>query len=145
MKPTVTWVVLVNARCAKVLENRGPGKGLCVVEDKVWEADPPGRNRDEPGVGHSIAGPGMAAVAQTDPKHKADVIFAKTISQHLLESLTKKEFERLVLVSGPHMLGLMRSAIGAQLEAVLVGEIPKDLSVQPIDAVEKHVGEITAV
>lgn len=145
MKPVVTWVVLANARSAKVLENLGPGKGLVPLSDYTWHAPEAGLPKDNAGLGHSIAGPGRAAVEQTDPQDIVDAKFAKTVVGDIAKAHSAKRFERLVLISGPHMLGLMRSCVGSELQRAIVGELPKDLSSQPTHTVADHVGEMIAV
>lgn len=145
MKPVVTWVLLANARQAKVLENRGPGKGLVPLDAHQWDAARPEQPRDRAGMGHSIAGPGVSAVEQSDPQNKADKSFAKDIGKAVTRAFQAKEFDRLILVAGPHMLGLLRDEVENALAPALAGEIDKDLLAQPVKSVEAHVGEIIAV
>lgn len=145
MKPIVTWVVLANARSATVVAHLGPGNGLTAVSDQTWQAPEVPMPRDKAGVGHSIGGPGVSAVAQTQPKELAESRFAKDIVEGLIEARRGRRFDRLILISGPHMLGLLRANLDASLSAVLVGAIPKDLSAQPLDHVETHLGELIAV
>ncbi len=144
MKPIVTWVVLADARNASVVVNSGPGKGLAVLEDKAWSAEPATGFSSEAGMGHSSAGPGVSAVDQGDPQEHADQVFAKQIARHLETALAKKDFDRLVIASGPHMLGLMRKALTPSLKGAVVGEIPKDLSDVPLDRLQTHLDDIIA-
>ena len=144
MKPIVTWVILVNARDAHVVVNTGPGKGLFVLEDKAWSAKPATGYSSEAGTGHSIAGPGISAVDQGDPQGHADQVFAKDIVHDLGAALAKKKFDRLVIASSPHMLGLMRKALTRPLQGVLVAEIPKDLSALPMNRLQTHLDEVIA-
>jgi len=145
MKPIVNWIVLANARKAKIFENRGPGKGLVERRGKTWHADTLSEPRDKAGRGHNIAGPGMAAVEQTDPQLQSETRFARDVTEHLLQAFSANEFDRLVIVSGPHMLGLLRANLDDRLRAVTVGEIAKDLLAQPIAILEGHIGEVIAV
>lgn len=145
MKPTVTWVVLANARMIRVLAHRGPGKGLTALGGKCWRAPAADLPRDRAGVGHSIAGPGVAAVAQSDTKLLSDQAFAREVAGHLVDGLRAGKFDRLALIAGPHMLGVLRGALDGPLKSVLVGEIPKDLSARPLPQVESHLGELIAV
>lgn len=145
MKPFVTWVVLANARSARVYAHLGPGNGLTAVSDRNWQAPEIPMPRDKAGVGHSIGGPGVSAVTNTQPKELADNRFAKDVVKGLSEARLGKRFDRLILISGPHMMGLLRANLDAQLSAVLIGEIPKDLSAQPLGDVETHLGELIAV
>lgn len=145
MKPVVTWVLLANARSAKVVVHRGPGKGLAAVGGQTWDAPETSLPRDKAGVGHSIAGPGVAAVEQTNPQDINDERFAKTVIEHVKTAYTAKRFDRLILIAGPHMLGLLRANLDASLRGVLLGEMPKDLFNQPLNAVETHLGELIAI
>lgn len=145
MKPIVNWIVLANARMAKICENRGPGKGLVPLAGKQWHAEAVETPRDKAGRGHNIAGPGTAAVEQTDPQLQSDIRFAREISDHLVQAYSDGAFDRLIIASGPHMLGLLRTHLDERLLAITVGEIAKDLSAQPSAAVEGHIGEVLAI
>lgn len=145
MKPVITWIVLANTREASVLENRGASKGLVPLAGKCWEAEDVSVPRDRPGVGHSIAGPAVSAVEQTDRKHQSGAVFASEIARELSHNLADKQFDRLVLVAGPLMLGLMRKALNEQVKKTLIGEIAKDLTALSTDALETHLGEIMAI
>lgn len=145
MKPIVTWVVLANARVANVYAHMRPGKGLTAVGDQNRQAPQIPMPRDKAGIGHSIGGPGVSAVAQKSPKEMADSRFAREIVDGLSEACRRNRFDRLVLIAGPHMMGLLRANLNGSLLAVLIGEIPKDLSAQPIGDIETHLGEVIAV
>lgn len=145
MKPIVTWVVLANARSARVYAHLGPGNGLTAVSDQNWQAPEVRMPRDKASVGHSIGGPGVSAVAQTQPKELADSHFAKEIVEGLSEARLRKRFDRLILIAGPHMMGLLRANLDAPLSAALIGDIAKDLSAQPLGDIETHLGELIAV
>ncbi len=145
MKPIVTWVVLANARSVKVLSHRGPGHGLSLIDGQKMTAPEAEAPNEKAGVGHSIAGPGKAAVEETDPQEKADARFAKDVMVSIRRALYDKQFDRLILIAGPHMLGLLRAELDTSVQAVLLGEIPKDLSSQPVEAVETHLGTLISV
>ncbi|MFK7878269.1 host attachment protein [Roseobacter sp.] len=145
MKPIVTWVVLANARVANVYAHMGPGNGLTAVGDQSRHAPEIPMPRDKAGVGHSIGGPGVSAVAQKSPKEMAENRFAKEVIDGLSEACRRKRFDRFVLIAGPHMMGLLRAHLKGPLSAVLIGEIPKDLSAQSIGDIETHLGELIAV
>ena len=144
MKPVITWVLLANTRSASILVNRGPGKGLASRSEMNWQSGSAPNPRDRAGVGHSIAGHGVAAVEQSDPQRKMDVQFAHDVSRHLSEAIAAKELDRLIVVAGPHMLGLLRASFDDTTKAALIGEIDKDLSEQPVEAVLSHIDRFIA-
>ncbi len=145
MKPIVTWALIADTRSAKVIENRGPGKGLQPVTANVWEAAAARPYSSEAGIGHSIAGPGRTAVDQGDPQENANVQFARNIVRALGLAHEDKSFDRLILVAGPHMLGLLRKAMSDSLNEVVVAELAKDLTDVPLKDLERHLGEAIAV
>ena len=145
MKSIVTWVVLANTRTVSVLVNLGPGKGITPLETCYWKAEAIPEFRDKAGVGHSIAGPSSAAVDDGDLRLEADRRFAKQVAHDLEQAQASNKFDRLIIISGPRMLGLLRASISEQLRAALTGEIAKDLSALPLDVIEKHLGEVIAI
>ena len=145
MKPIITWVVVGNARTISVLAHQGSGNGLTAVADQQWHAPEIAASKDRAGVGHSIAGPGIAAVEQTDSKLVHDTRFAKEAVSHLSAAYLSKKFDRLIVVAGPYMLGLLRENLDAPLREALIGDIPKDLSAQSLTDIETHLGELMAV
>ncbi len=133
MTTVVTWVVLANARSVRVLANMGPGSGLCAVQDSQWNAETPARCDVDQGV----------SSADMQPlRHKEDVRLARQVAHDLLESFEREAFDRLVLVSGPHMMGLLRATLTPPLHAATLGWITRDFSVLPLAALEPHLGEM---
>lgn len=145
MKPVITWVLLANTRSARILVNRGSGKGLAMLNEVNWQSRSATNPRDKAGVGHSIAGHGVAAVEQIDPQRKLDLQFALDVSRHLSKAIAAKELDRLIVVAGPHMLGLLRASFDDTTKAALIGEIDKDLTGQPVEAVISHIDKFVAV
>ncbi len=145
MKPIVTWVVLANARAARVYAHLGSGNGLTAISDQSWQTREVSMPRDKPGVGHSICGPGALAVKQILPKELVDDRFAKDVVADLSVARLNNRFDRLILICGPYMLRLLRANLDAHLIATLLGEIPKDLSTQSLSNIETHLGELIAV
>lgn len=143
MKAITTWILLANARHAHVVAHPGLGKGLHVLPDLTWDAEAADLPRDKAGVGHAIAGPGIAAVAQHDPQKRADADFARKVCAGL--DAARDQYDRLIIAAGPRMLGLIRSVLSDPLKQSVLGEIPKDLSGQSMAQIEDHVGELLAV
>lgn len=63
--------------------------------------------------------------------------FAKEVAQRIHNDRVRHEFDRLVIVAGPKMLGLLRQELPDTCKGVLAGEIPKDLVKQGPDAVRE--------
>ena len=142
MKPIVTWIVLANANHAHIVVNSGLGKGLKSVAGTRMEAKPPVEFSDRAGVGHSSAGPGISAVNQGDPSEQAEIAFATHICSKIEAAHNDGSFGRLLLVSGPHMLGLLRKTLSKKLQATITAEIPKDLASLPIPKLVDHLSDV---
>lgn len=62
-------------------------------------------------------------------------LFAKEVAQRIANDRNRHEFDRLILVAGPKMLGLLRQQLPDTCKGVIAGEISKDLIKQGPDAV----------
>ena len=145
MKPKRTWIVLANARLARIVEHRGTGQGIFVEPGMVLHADEPVEYSDRAGTGHSIGGPGNSAVDMGDPQEQADAAFARAIAERLSGAQTSGEFDRLIVIASPHMLGLLRKANAPDVTDKIMAEVDKDLTAIPLDELEKHLGSVLLV
>jgi protein required for attachment to host cells len=116
------------------LENPAGG-----MKDIELETDRPGRRfGGTTGVRHGVG-------AQQGHHHGVDgersterhelALFAKEVAQKIDNDRVKREFDRLVIVAGPRMLGLLRQELPDTCKSVLAGEISKDLAQHSEDAI----------
>jgi len=145
MKPTKTWILVANARQARILEHSGAGQGLDPVPGRHLEAEEATEYTDKPGTGHSIAGPATNAMDRADPQDQADIAFAKEVCSVLVEAQAEGRYDRLVIFAGPHMLGLLRKVRQSEIEETLLKEIDKDLTHLPADQIETHLEDVIFV
>jgi len=73
-------------------------------------------------------------------QHEADP-FVRQVAHALETARQQNTFERLVLIAGPQVLGLLRGALSKSLTAEIVAEVPKDLVHQSDADVLAHVPE----
>ena len=130
MKPKHTWIVVADGARARVLLNKGPGKGLEAMQDLVFEgdhsatrdimADRPGRTFESGDVSRH------AKEYSTDPHQQLKRQFV----DELCDVLAKRagEFDRLVLVAPPEALGLLRKSLPSQIRQKVRHELHKDLT-----------------
>lgn len=67
--------------------------------------------------------------------------FAKQVAQSIDSGRVNHEFDNVILVAPPKMLGLLRQSLPAAAQALLVGEVAKDVvrrSLSDIRAVVPH-------
>lgn len=145
MKPVITWIVLANARTARIVQNRGPGKGILATEETVLHALDPVEFSDDPGVFQNSADQSRSAADRNDPKRLAETVFARTILSHLTAALKHAKFNRLILTAGPHMLGNLRSEMPAELRDFVVAEIDRDLTQLTLDDLPTHLRNAIAI
>lgn len=116
------------------LEN--PAGGL---RDTDLETDRPGRRAGGGGSSREGAGIQTGSVhgvngERSTGRHELSQ-FAKAVAQQIYNDRTRQEFDRLILVAGPKMLGLLRQQLPDCCRNAIVGEIPKDLMKRGPDAV----------
>lgn len=144
MKPILTWVLIADARSARIASNDGPGKGYSDVPDAFMEADPPAAYSDAPGEVRSSHGPGRAAMTRHDPKKTAERAFAERICVEIEWRHRQGAFERLVIVAAPHMLGELRAALPSELRAAVLAELDKDLKHVATPDLSRHLSSVLA-
>ena len=149
MKPTVSWILIADGGRARILENRGPGKGLQAVEGMVFERElPPSREilTDRPGRTIESQGTARHAIENpSDPHRELKRAFAKQLCEVLESKLEEGAFQRLVLVAPAVTMGDLRQALPAMLQKAVVGELVEDLTKVPNDRVPRHLANVLAL
>jgi protein required for attachment to host cells len=149
VKPIVNWVLIADGGRARVLENRGPGKGLQAADGMVFERElPPSREILSDRPGRSIESVGMARHAienASDPHRELKRGFAKRLCEVLESKLEEGAFQRLVMVAPPVTMGDLRQALPAKLQKAVVGELVEDLTKVPNDRVPRHLAGVLAL
>lgn len=133
------WVLVADGEKALFLRNEGDAlyPNLQVVR-KVEEDNPPTREQGTDAPGRS--GPGgtpNSAMEETDWHRIAKERFADEIAQRLYKMAHRGDFERIVLVAPPAVLGEMRQQLHKEVEARVVAEVPKTLTGHPVSEIEK--------
>ncbi|HEY0939166.1 MAG TPA: host attachment protein [Steroidobacter sp.] len=106
------------------------------------ETDRPGRRFGGTSVSHggsSIAGHHHGVTGEKSTVQHELTLFAKEVARKIETDRARNEFDRLVLVAGPKMLGLLRQSLSPTTQAMLAGEISKDILRQGPDAILKAV------
>jgi protein required for attachment to host cells len=146
-----TWILVAHEAGARVFENRGPGKGLELVEtidhpegqlrDRDIDADRPGRSfRKDSGD------PRRAAMSRSEGPHdRAVADFARSLADKLQHARVTNRYERLVLVASPSLLGLVRSALDGPTAQAVVGAVDKNLARSKESELIERLGGVIAV
>lgn len=148
MKPKRTWVLLADAAQAKIVEYIGPGRGLQPVEGAVFShihasthnltSSRPGRAFDGMGQGRHSMESGTDAHAYE--KYK----FARELVQFLEVKAQQDDYDRLILVLPPRMLGDFRGLLKQGTQLRVYKELAKDLVSVPLNELPSHLQEVIA-
>ena len=147
MKPVETWILIADGARARVLANRGTGKGLAEVEgmsvaaehlaNRQIMADRQGRTLNSAThMRHALAYP-------TDPKRHREQGFAASLAKRLEQAVNR--FDRLILVAAPATLGDLRQVLPARVRSKVVGELAKDLTHIEDEKIAPHVSHLIAL
>ena len=146
-----TWILVGHDAGARVFENRGPGKGLELVEtiehpegrlrDRDIDSDRPGRSfRKDSGD------PRRAAMSRGESPHdRAISDFARALANKLQRARVGNQYERLVLVAPPRFLGLLRASLDGPTAQLVVGSLDKDLATRTEAELIGQLGKVIAI
>ncbi len=149
MKPTTTWILIADGARAHIFANHGPGKGIEVVDGTAFSADHrPDRElmSDKPGRSFESVGSTRHAIQpHSDPHRELKRAFSERLAAMLDKKLSEKAYDRVILVAPPVTLGDLRSALSANVKAVVYAELDKDLTKTPVHELPGHLGAVLAV
>lgn len=134
------WVVVADGEKALFLRNAGDAMhpNLQVMRE-LQEENPPTREQgtDRPGRFHDGPSPHRSSVADTDWHRLEKERFATRISELLYSSAQRGDFDHLVLVAPPLVLGEMRQKLHQTVTEKIAAEFPKTLTNHPVWEIEK--------
>lgn len=145
MKPKRTLVLVADGGSAHFYRHDGPTRGLepipeaAMTNDLVpaheMKSDRPGRVQESASSARHAVDPGL------DPHRAAKTAFAQAIALRLGQA----QFDRLLLVAPPRMLGDLRQALPSKVASRLAGEIGKDLTRAPREQLLQAVAKLLPV
>ena len=138
------WVVVADQSKARIFTVADPHGALLSVDELEH---PEARDReqtmtsDRPGRGFDSKGQGSHAMGSTDDHGKQGTIrFAKQVADHVQAAHNEGRCNRLLLVAGPHLLGLLRENLKT-LSGLKISEIEKNLGQYDAREIRKHLPE----
>ncbi|WP_417599925.1 host attachment family protein [Pararhodobacter oceanensis] len=141
---TGAWVLVADSEKALLLVNEGDRKAMHLqLMQKDEQDNPPSREQgaNRPGRAQDGTGPHRSALDDTDWHQLAKERFAADLADLLYKPAHQGKFEKLVIVAAPAVLGILRSAVHVTVEEKIIAEVPKNLTDQPLDEIEKRVAE----
>jgi len=141
-----TLIIVSDSSHARIFSANSPSSSLEEVEDFVHPearqhakditADLPGKQRDANLSGrHDVN-------SMSDPHTREVLYFARKVAQYLQEKLTGKEFARLIIVSEPSFLGVLRKELGAEVKKSVIVELNKNLVKHSLEDIRAHLAKV---
>jgi protein required for attachment to host cells len=133
--PARALVLVGDGRRALFLRNRGTPRNVeLVVEREMEHEDAPTRElgTDRPGRKPGTDGVSRSAIEEVDRHQQAETRFASDVASALYQMEHAHQFDELVVVAPPRMLGDLRAALHPEVEARIVAEVAKDLVSHPV-------------
>lgn len=131
MKQKRIWALVANGAAARILKGIYGSEAVETVEfmpdhPRLGEimADRAGRSFSSVGRHRSAMEP------RSDPVEERQRLFAESLSAVLEEHHASGEFDELIVVAAPAMLGDLRRAYDKKLQAAITHEVDKDLTKQ---------------
>ena len=138
------WVVVADkskARIFTVADPRGALLDEVVLEhpqarerEQALTSDRPGRSFDSKGQGRHAMG------TSVEPDQQETIRFAKQIADHVQAAHNEGRCDRLLLVAGPPLLGLLREPLKT-LTGLRISEVDKNLGQYDAREIRKHLPE----
>lgn len=134
------WVVIADSEKALFLANRGNVRSpALIVVSELSRENPPTHKQgsDRPGRFHDGPSPHRSAVADTDWHRIAKERFADEIARNLGKAAQRGDFDEIILVAPPVVLGEIRKKLHKDVGDLVVAEVAKTLTNHPLPDIEK--------
>ncbi len=141
---TKRWVVVADQNKARIFtteEPRGPLLELASLDNPYGRDQEQSLVSDRPGRSFDSQGQGRHSMGNTvDPAETETIRFARRIANHLQEACNDGRCKTLLLVAGPHMLGVLRKQLNTP-DTIKISTIGKNLGQYDARAIREHLPE----
>ena len=149
MPPTTTLIVVADAANARFLVSSGPASKITELQEQsMHSAVPPTHElvRDRQTRIFESMGTGRSAVEPKEgPRRRTKREFAEVVAAALEQQAVSGQYQRIVIVAAPTMLGDMRPVLGSNTKQLLVAEIDKDLTSHSPSDLRSHLADHVVV
>jgi protein required for attachment to host cells len=132
MKARRTWIVVADGARARIF--------LAERLDHPWQVVAEQEHPESRARTPELVTDMPALERGTLPKEREAELFAREIAEQLERAFHAHQFQRLVLVAPPEMMGYLRNALPDTVAAVVTDEITKDFSQLREDELQERVG-----
>lgn len=139
---STTWILIAHRGGAKIIEHKTPELTLKLTaeidhaEGRLQERE---INSDKPGRSFSSFDSQKHSVSNEESgKEHIKKQFARSLIERLEKHAHLKDFEHLILVAEPHLLGLLREQLTPTLKKTLKDSLDKDLAHTTMQELPDH-------
>ncbi len=139
--PHNAYVFVGDGRKALFLRNDGDAMFPNLKTEQVMTNDnPPTREQgtDKPGRSFSSVGARRSSMEPTDWHEIEEQRFAHDVADALVRLVREQEVPALVIAAPPRTLAELRRTLHADVTKLIIAEIDKDLTHQPVYDIEKR-------
>lgn len=135
------WYLVADGARARLFQADGWNGDLEEIEEFTNET---GRlrnqdlDRDKPGRSNK-SGSRRTAMDDGDSAEREEARFAKRLAEHVNEAFQDGDFDKLGIVAAPKALGNIREHLRSDVEDVVAGTSPKNLTKANLDDIAEHV------
>ncbi len=143
------WILVANQAEAQIYSSGQIPGNLLLVDTLVNEAgtahprdlvsDAPGRAFDRMGSARHAIEPHVGVKKERRRR------FVKEMVERLAQAHLKGDFDKLVLLAAPAVLGVIRKTLPADLVKSVIKEIPKDVIGQSVDKIQSQLDRAFAL
>jgi protein required for attachment to host cells len=136
------WILVANQAEARIYSADRVPRNLLLVETLIHEegadhardltSDAPGRVHDRMGSARHSMEP------DTGVKEEGRRRFVKKMVTRLESAHFRGDYDRLVLLAAPAVLGVIRKTLTSNLTKAVIKEIPKDVIGQDLDKIQSQ-------
>lgn len=143
-KRKTSWILVADGSHARILANRGPGTGLTLVaehnapEARAHTAE---LGAERPGRTHDSTTPARHAMEpRIDWQRQEKERFVAKLADEI--TAARDQFDALVLVAPPRVMGELRRELNGQLKDKITAELQKDLTWVPVPELGEHLDDV---
>ncbi len=142
--PHNAFVVVADGEKMLLFRNQGDDEFphlVVIEEDEQQSVANREQRRDAPGRSFSSVGPGRSAYKEADSRQLGEDRFAAETAAMLNRRALDNEFDTLIVVAPPRTLGELRKFYHDELQRRVRGELPKNLTNNPVNEIERILQE----
>lgn len=132
---SITWIVVANARHARIFSHSGPNKALELVRETVLDAQ----------ATITPESTGRASPRRRRPGRATARGFAQQVASQLCGERSRGCFTRAILVAPPAFMGLLNAELDAPTASLVSGRLDKDYTRSETQELRAHLGKCLCV